>query len=718
MLRLAILFLLLPFIFCQVVIAKDLEQQEIEFKENPTKLYAKLTKVTEFPLSFSTPQEFAKVADELGYKPEELHRNLEVLARLTLETNLQSSSKYEDAELLIKQLDAIDSTVFEQAMVIMLKARFKAKRDKQYQSVVVEYMEAFNKINSDLSLEATLFKYTLHEHLASLHIMLLQPAPALSHLNQYREIAYQLHNDYFIAESEAALGKYYNRSGDMSKSLLHFTEAFRLANGLNYLSLKSQTLLNLARTYRDLEQWDDALKYAHDATEILQKLGNESYLAETLNVIAMIYAAQEKWSKAIDYYLNSQQVNERLGNNISVALNFHNVGEVYSKLKNYPAAMNALKQANDIFRAHKTNHYLVHNELLFAQVSAEQQLWPETIDHAKKALELAKQKKLIDVQIEALGYLSKAYRSNNDLNAAIDSVEAIIALNQSVEDKKQANNSRSELTEQKLKFELTLLNNKLEQQATKNKRNQMIILSVLILMSIALITVVFLYRKLQYKTKQYQASQIINNLEPLSQSPGYRAFIQTLATMKQSEPKTLALVNINELNNIDMQLGLTESVTLMHSFMKQLNQHLGTDIFVIRSGVFACYFNQQRDADFIYEALLTCLQQFKDVKSSIPNFAQLQNIHQVSIGHINLPLLSNPDVNISAELHFETLQYALAAAMEMTEKPAYVSLRPLNFAPAAIFMPPLYLNLTQALNRGIIRAESNRNSLDINWPKC
>jgi hypothetical protein len=63
------------------------------------------------------------------------------------------------------------------------------------------------------------------------------------------------------------------------------------------------------------------------------------------------------------------------------------------------------------------------------------------------------------------------------------------------------------------------------------------------------------------------------------------------------------------------------------------------------------------------------------------------------------------------------LQYALAAAMEITEQPAYVSLRPLNFAPAAVFMRPLYLNLTQALNRGIIRAESNRNTQEINWPK-
>lgn len=717
MLRLAHLVLFLSLFICSAVAAKDLEQQEIEFKENPNKLLIKLSKSTEFPLQFTSKDQFTQIARELGYEPIELQRDLEVLARVNLETNLSSPTKYDDAKLLIEQLDLISSTAFDEAMVIMLKARLRARENKEYQPIVVQYMDALNKVNTDMSLQATLFKYILHEHLGGLNMMLLQSAPSLSHYNRYREIAYQLHNDYFIAEAETALGKYYNRNGDKAKSLQHFSEAFRLASGVNYPMLKSQALINLARTYRDLEQWEDALKYAHEAAEIQQQLGFETYLAETLNVIAMVYEGQEKWSKAVDYYLNAQQVNERVGNVIAVGINFHNMGGIYSKLNNIPAALNALQRANDIFRTLKTNHYLVHNELLFTQINAQQGDWTETIDHAKKTLELAKKLKQTDIQIETLGYLSTAYRKTNDLNAAIDAVETIITLTNSHEENPEDNKGYSELTEQKLKFELTLVSNKLEQQAAKSKHHQLMIILLAFSLSIAVAIVIFVWRKLRLKNSLYLNAKTLNNIEPMAQLPGYRAFIEKLDTLDPTKPQTLAMINVGELNNLDIQLGLTESRALMQKLMIQMSQHLNTEVFMIRSGLLACYFNQQRDADYIYDALVLCLEKLKTIQPTIPHFAHLHDAHQASIGHINLPLLANPDVNISAQLHFETLQYALAAAIDIKEKPVYVSLRPLNFAPAAIFMPPLYLNLTQALNRGIIRAESNRNTLEINWPK-
>ncbi|GGB48136.1 hypothetical protein GCM10011607_05540 [Shewanella inventionis] len=718
MLRLAQLIMIISLFISVAVAAKDLQQQEIEFKEDPGKLLVKLSKSTEFPLHFTSKEEFIQVANDLGFEPVELQRDLEVLARVNLETNLSSTTKYEDAKLLIEQLDLIANTAFDQAMVTMLKARLRGRENKEYQPIVAQYMDALNRINTDMSPQATLFKYILHEHLGGLNMMLLQSAPALSHFNRYREIAYQLHNDYFIAEAETALGKYYNRNGDKAKSLQHFSEAFRLANSIHYPQLKSQTLINLARTYRDLEQWDDALKYAHEAAEIQQELGLDTYLAETLNVIAMVYEGQENWNKAVDYYLNAQQVNERVGNIIAVGINFHNLGGIYSKLNNIPSALNALQGANEIFRSLKTHHYLVHNELLFTKIYLEQGKWAETIDHANKTLELAKKLKQTDIEIETLGYLSTAYRKTNDLNAAINSVDAIIALTKDNEDTPKESDNYSEFTQQKLKFELTLVNNKLEQQVSKNKHNQLVMILLGLMLAFTLAIIIFIWRKLVLKKKLHLESTALNRIEPISQTPGYRAFIETLESMDPTQPKTLALININELNNIDIQLGLTEAQTLMQQLTTQMSQNLDTEVFIIRSGLFACYFNQQHDAEYIYDAVVKCLEKLKTIKTAIPHFANLHDAHQASIGHINLPLLANPDVNISAQLHFETLQYALAAAIGINEKPNYVSLRPLNFAPAAIFMPPLYLNLTQALNRGIIRAESNRNTLDINWPKC
>jgi len=717
MLRRVPLVILFSILLSTVVSARDIEQQEISIKEAPQQLYSQLIKATEFPLTFSNAVEFNHVAKALNYPPDELHRDITLLARLNLEAKLKSPTKYQDAELLINQLDSIASTALEQAVVIMLNARLKGRKNQEYKQVIIQYNHALNKVNTDISLESTLLKSTLHEQLSMVHSLLLQPIPALAHLTIYRDIAYQLHNNYFISDAETQLGRYYNINGDQAKSLQHYSEAFRLADSLDYPGIKAHSQLNLARTYRDLEQWDDALNYAHNATESLQNLGQDAYVAQALTVIAMIYAGQDQWNKAIDYYLNAQQVNERIGNIIAVGIAYHNLGEAYFKLNNIQAALNALQHANDIFRAHKTDHYLVHNELLFAQINTHQGRWSFAIEHANKALALAKEKNLIEVKIEALGYLSTAYRKTNNLNAVIKTVDSIIQQTNASPNKQQQSNDFSQLTEQKLKFELGLLHEKLAQQTRKNKYHQLIILVIVIALGIAMILLIVFYRKFQYKNDLYLNAQRLNTLDPITKTQGYRAFIQRISGLKHSEPKTLVLININELNNIDIQLGLTESVALVQRFNTQLSRHLDAEVFMIRSGLIGCYFESQADAKVILAALMTCLEQLTTTVLTIPNFAHNSTIQRVSIGHICFPLLDNPDVTINAELHFETLQYALAAAMEITEQPAYVSLRPLNFAPAAIFMPPLYLNLTQALNRGIIRAESNRNTQNINWPK-
>ncbi|WP_137221912.1 hypothetical protein [Shewanella sp. MEBiC00475] len=61
-------------------------------------------------MKFSNNAEFTQAAEELSYQPDELHRDLELLARLNLEAKLKSPTKYQDAEILINQLDAIAST--------------------------------------------------------------------------------------------------------------------------------------------------------------------------------------------------------------------------------------------------------------------------------------------------------------------------------------------------------------------------------------------------------------------------------------------------------------------------------------------------------------------------------------------------------------------------------------------------------------------------------
>lgn len=695
--------------------AKDLELQEITFRETPQELYLELKSSTQFPLEFSNKSEFDLIAKKLDMSPDDLIQQLILLARLNLESNVNSDTKSDDALTLIKQLRIVAVTQLDKAVIIMLNGRLNARKNQDYTYAISQYNDALNKVSSDLSLQATLFKFSIHEHLSGLYRMALQPSPNLTHLNRYREIAYQLRNDYFIALAELELGRYYNRRNEPAKSLQYYTEAFRVGNRINYPGIKAHAQLNLARTYRDLEQWDEALKHAHDATTSFQTFDQGSYTAEALTVIAMIYAAKKEWNKAIDYYLNAQQLNERLGNEIGQGLNSHNIAEAYLNLNNGSAALAAIAKANGIFIAKNVSHYLVYNEALYTEILIKQAMWPEAIEHAKKSLVLATEKNLTDQKLQALKYLSMAYRKIGNLNAAIVIVDEIIELSDGINAVEQDESESSGLTEQKLKFDLSLLQTKVNEQKTALNDNQLV--TILLLCSAIIIVIVLLVtisrsQKIIRAQRKYKQQYL---LEPISQLNGFRACILRLQNDKSSKISTFALLKIEALTHSDTQMGLTESAKIIQTFINELSQLLTADIYVIKPGQFACCFNHAINAQDLLSTIEGFVAKTTLFNPFIPSFNREKKLSRIYIGHINMPLLANPDISVSAELHFETAQYAIAAAMTQTDN-TYVSIKTLNFAPATIFSAPLYLNLTQALKRGIIKADSNQIIAEESWP--
>ncbi|QIR14040.1 hypothetical protein [Shewanella aestuarii] len=206
------------------------------------------------------------------------------------------------------------------------------------------------------------------------------------------------------------------------------------------------------------------------------------------------------------------------------------------------------------------------------------------------------------------------------------------------------------------------------------------------------------------------------SLDPMTELNGLRACIQRLKHTPNVDIKSFALIKIDALTHIDVNLGMSESMQVLRTKISELSQLLDADIYVIKPGQIACCFNHTIEASMIYQTVTDYLRQTTFSNPIIPSFHSHHQTHNIYIGHIHLPLLANHDVYISPEQHFETTQFALGTAMTQQQS-TYVSLKTLNFAPAAIFSAPLYLNLTQAMKRGIIKAESNQLITEDDWPK-
>lgn len=689
--------------------SRDLESEEIELRETPQNMYDTLHKSLSFPIVFKNREQFERVAQEQGYKPAEFMHLLQLLARLNMEPNVKSKVGVQDANAIIALLASIAESPYEQAFAAMLKGRYIGRTEQKYQEAITLYNEALSRINDSFDIEAMLLKHTIHEHLGGLHLVIRQDVPALMHFHTYRDIAYKLRNDYLIAAAESKLGHYYNKNQQLTKSLQHYSEAIRLSNRSNYPSMKTHLQLQLAKVYRDLKQWDEALKNAHEAADGFKKMGNDTYLSSCMTVIAMVYGEQGDWNKAIDYYLNAQQLDAKRGNYIAQGLNYHNLGQAYSNISDNTNALKYLLMANQIFQEKQSHHYLVYNELLIGEVAKTNQDWPLMMSHADNALVLATELKLMDEQKSALTLIALAAENLGEQDKTIETQKRIIELSSQEQNTDKAPSvSPSTLAEQQLKLELSLLQNKFNeaQQETQNTYNILILCGFILALFIVIVLIQLKSRR-QINIENKALAQL-SLQEAFTHHLGYAALLAHLSPghLNQKQPSTaaLGLIEFPEHVTTDLHYGQYFANTINTKLAALISDALSLPVYVIRQGVFAVRFNHAIEP----EQIISQIRQYLDRQALTQTF---------KLGFINLPLLVKSEMKMAPQLQFETVQMALACARSITTQgDHYVCLRALDFVPPTLFANPLFLHLEKGIERGLIRVETNANKDDIHWP--
>ena len=696
------LLLSLPF----TVQSRDLEADEVELRESPQQMYDALNKTISFPLAFQNRDQFERAAQEQGYNPLEFEQILYLLARLNMEPNVKTKVDFQNAKSLIELLSTAAQSPYELAMVAMLNGRYLGRTEQKYQEAIGLYNEALTRINDSYDIEALILKHNIHEHLGGLHLLIRQEVPALMHFHTYRDIAYKLRNDYLIAAAEARLGFYYNFNQQLTKSLQHYSEAIRISNRSNYPAMKTNLQLQLSKVYRDLKQWDEALKNAHEAAAGFKKMGNDTYLSSCMTVIAMVYGEQGDWHKAIDYYLNAQQLDAKRGNYIAQGLNFHNLGQAYSNIKDNVNALKYLLMANQIFKEKQSHHYQVYNELLIGEIAQTNQDWPLMMAHADIALALAVDLKLVDEQKSALTLIASAAQKLGELAKTIDAQARIIELGKKpAETDKDSPVSASALAEQQLKLELNMLQGKLVETVKESNNTHTLLLICSLIAGLLLLVIIFMLQNRRKIMAKNAALTQLTLQEPFTHNLGYAALLAHLSHNQSQESTTaLAIIAFPTQLTADLDYGQYFSDAVTAQIANHLTDALAASVYVVRQGVFAVRFTQPIEPTQILSQVRLKLD-------------QQQITHHFRLGFAHLPLLAKSEIKMAAKLKFETVQMALACARSLGgNNDYYVALRALDFVPLSLFANPLFLHLEKGIERGLIRLETNGNKEDIRWP--
>ncbi|WOT04263.1 tetratricopeptide repeat protein [Shewanella youngdeokensis] len=683
---------------------RDPIETERLFREHPNQLRHSINQHFPKTPNFISNKAIHDYAVVKGMSDTEAKFELLLHARLSLDLSSKSADRYTVARKLIDQLAMLSSTPFEKSYVQMLNGRYVGRSKQDYKTAVNLYQGALNTLANTHGVKEQVLRFTINEHLSMLHMMMHEHDVALQHLQQAKLIATKLASPYFSASAESALGKYYYKKNRYAESLQHYSIAINHTDSQKNPVQDAHIKLQLARVYRNLKSWDEALQYANEAAELFKRTDNEAYLSSCMTVIAMIYAEQDLWNKAIDYYLNAQQIDAKQGHYIGQALNLHNLGEAYFKVEDPQASISHLMRANKIFNSRGSKHYLVYNHLLIAEVHSSIADWSTSLQHAYLAADLAKEMNLNNEQIEALTLSSQALKQLKQFEQAYNDAQKIINLrvktNEPESDKQR---SETSLQLHKVKLELNQANNALQIEQSQHSIYYiaLVICTLLILMLAALA----LYLRISQKKLAIEQSHLQqkNLLDPLSKLPNYSAFAQTFPAAINTI-KTLALVSLTEQLNSDLAQGHECNAKMNTQQLNALTAGLHCQTFFIRPGLFLLCI----DKVIAPETLLS------DVRQVLTSEAETT----VHMGMLSLPLLADTEVKLSAKQHFGTLQMMLSGAMSLgNQQDYYVTFKPLDFAPAAMFVSPLYLTLEKSVIRGLIKLETNGVKDDIIWPR-
>ncbi|MFT5790027.1 MAG: tetratricopeptide (TPR) repeat protein [Shewanella sp.] len=686
-------------------IGRDAVETEREFREFPNNLRQSINKNISTRPDFSSREELNRYAMKEGLSLVDVKFELQLLARLSLDLSSKNGDRYAVARKLIDQLKLVEDSDFDKSYNLMLNGRYVGKTKQDLKAAIAFYQQAVSAISAQSSIKEQVLLFALHEQLGVLHMMLRQNDPAIAHLNSSRAVALEITDPYMLAHAESILGKYYYKKEQYGKSLAHYSEAIKYTKIDENPTQDAHIKLQLARVYRDLKSWDDALHYAQSASDTFQSLGKEVYVSASMTVIAMIYGEQGQWYKAIDYYLNAQQIDAKLGNYIGQALTLHNLGEAYFKIGDSQTSISNLLRASDIFASRNSNHYLVYNHLLLAEVCNSISDWQQALKYADSAAAIAEKMKLNDELIQALTLSSTALKHLGQFEQAYQNIQTILALSakdgNKVDDEEQA---KALFQLQKAKLELNQTKNDLQRNEGLLSTNRLILIVCLLALALTSILSLYLWRIKNNLRKKCTGLEQSSGLEPLTQTANYSAFIRDFVNYTNTF-KTLALISLTDQLNSDLAQGYECNAKMNKQQIESLSDTLNCQVYIIRPGLFLLSFDVNINPDTL----------LNNIESSLIDNYGDTHLH---MGLLSLPLLADPALKLSAEQHFGTLQMMLSAAMTLgKQQNYYVTLKPLNFASSGIFEPPLYLNIEKSIIRGIIKIETNGIKDDIVWPR-
>lgn len=311
--------------------------------------------------------------------------------------------------------------------------------------------------------------------------------------------------------AKAGLAQKLERNG---QAIYLLGRSIELLENTPYYRFRVMALRNLGNILLELENIADAEQYYLQAIDIARENNDSHLLAHFYSEISSFYHEIKQTSKA-DYYLNkSDSLNQFVGAKLLESINLGKHGDNYFDKGLFEQALLTYKESLKIAKDLRHSNFIALFNFKIGQVYSQLQNAKKAIYFLEESLKYSEQVGNKDLQKANYQFLTDIYRRLDNKQAVIDYLSQLRETEEEINDERQllaaqrlaykfeSHKKQEEITVLKAQNRLKSIEQKQLIYEKKQQKNQLYLLFVLLLLSIALFVVIT--HNLRQKSKKEQ----------------------------------------------------------------------------------------------------------------------------------------------------------------------------------------------------------------------
>ncbi len=247
-----------------------------------------------------------------------------------------------------------------------------------------------------------------------------------------------------------------------------FTQSNQIAKKYNLKTLEAFTINNFGNVYRDLNEFEKALKYYRQSFEIFKD-------SMSFNNIGLCYSDLGDTANAMKYFRISLDFSRSSGNLLNEANTLSNMAEIYKGTGQYAKAMEYFVEAKKIYEEIEQKQGLAFILYNIGDLKREGKKYKEAISNCKASYDMAIQHELLMSKRGSCYCLYATYKESGQADSALTYLEKYNVFNKEHLDQVKNNqvikkefqiefDARRQIEQTKHKKELEVSNEKQKRQ--------------------------------------------------------------------------------------------------------------------------------------------------------------------------------------------------------------------------------------------------------------